>query len=391
MELIVNDAFTYPQGDHLGADTRVTHKTRITVMDGPLFYTTLVLVAFGLVSVYSASAHQAQLETGNSFALLFKQILATVIGLVALLSLSRINFQLWRRSAKILSVATIGLLLATLVVGETVNGSERWIPLPFGFQFQPSELAKLATVILMAQVASHRRLFSLTFFINLALVGAMTFLIYQQPNLSVSIILSLTTGAMLFMAGFPVYLFLTVIPIAAYGVWQKILETPYQKRRIDGWLNPWEYPQDAGYNLIQSFYAIGSGGVFGTGYGHSVQKLYYLPFPYTDFIFSVICEEWGVFGGLAVVGMFALFAWRGFAIAFSCPSQFGQMLAFGITTVITLQAMINLSVTIGLMPVTGVTLPFISYGGTSMIVTLAMVGILLNISRYKITTHVSES
>ncbi len=389
MELIINEALPH-QGAPYAPDARVTHKTRVTAMDGPLLYTTLALVVFGLVSVYSASAHEAQLETGNSFSILFKQIIATGIGLVALFTLSRINFQLWRRTAKILSLLTIGLLVATMVVGVTVHGSERWIPLPFGFQFQPSDLAKLATVILMAQVASQRRLFSFTFFLNLALIGVMTLLIYQQPNLSVSIILTLTTGAMLFMSGFPVYLFVAIIPFAAYGVWQKILETPYQKRRIDGWLDPWAYPQDAGYNLIQSFYAIGSGGLFGAGYGHSIQKLYYLPFPYTDFIFSVICEEWGLFGGLAVVGMFALFAWRGFAIAFNCPSNFGQMLAFGITTVITLQAAINLCVTLGLMPVTGVTLPLISYGGTSMIVTLAMIGILLSISRYKITAHVSE-
>jgi cell division protein FtsW len=158
-------------------------------------------------------------------------------------------------------------------------------------------------------------------------------------------------------------------------------------KRITGWLNPWKDPLETGYNLIQSYYAIGSGGLFGVGLGNSIQKLYYLPFQHTDFIFSVICEEWGFIGATIVIGLFLLLAWRGFTISRQCPSRFGKMLAFGLTLAILLQAMINISVTIGLMPVTGVTLPLISYGGTSMIVTLGMIGILLNISRYRSTAR----
>jgi cell division protein FtsW len=387
MELIINQA---PPAS-VGPDVQVTHQTLVTRMDRPLLYTTLVMVVFGLAFIYSASAHQTQLETGNSFSILIKQVLAVGIGMAAMMGASKISFTFWRRAAKPIALAAIALLLLTLFLGETVNGSERWIALPFGFQFQPSDVAKLAAVVLMAQVTSQRKLFSLTLCVNLILVGAMILLIYEQPNLSVSMIIAFLTLTMLFIGGLPLSILLMVVPASAYYVGQKIMATEYQRRRITGWLNPWGDQQDTGYNLIQSYYAIGSGGFFGTGFGHSIQKMYYLPFPYTDFIFSVICEELGLFGALIVVGLFGLFAWRGFSIAFNCPSNFGQMLAFGVTTVIILQAAINLSVAIGLMPVTGVTLPFISYGGSSMVVTLLMVGILLNVSRYKISTRLSEA
>jgi cell division protein FtsW len=230
----------------------------------------------------------------------------------------------------------------------------------------------------------------MTLFVNLALVGMMILLIYQQPNLSVSMILGFMTLMMLFIGGIPLSVYLMTLPLLGYILFHKIMDTPYQKRRIVGWLNPWADPQDAGYNLIQSYYAIGSGGLFGVGLGHSIQKLYYLPFQYTDFIFAVICEELGLIGAIIVLGLFAIVGWRGFSIAFGCPSNFGQMLAFGITGVILLQAIINISVTVGLMPVTGVTLPLISYGGTSMVITLAMIGVLLNISRYRLNTQVVD-
>jgi cell division protein FtsW len=275
----------------------------------------------------------------------------------------------------------VGLLLMTMFMGTTANGSERWIMLPFGFQFQPSDFAKVGAIALMAQATSQRTLLNLGTVINLVVVGFMTLLVLQQPNLSVTMILGMITFAMLFVAGLPRVIVLGALPILAFGVYQKIRHTEYQWKRIVGWLNPWKDAQDAGYNLIQSYYAIGSGGLFGVGLGNSIQKLYYLPFQHTDFIFSVICEEWGFIGAVIVIGLFALLGWRGFTIAWHCPSRFGKMLAFGLTLAIVLQAMINISVTIGLMPVTGVTLPLISYGGTSMVVTLGMIGILLNISK----------
>jgi len=185
----------------------------------------------------------------------------------------------------------------------------------------------------------------------------------------------------LFVSGLHKGLMAVVLPLIGFGVAREIQHNPYQMERITGWLNPWADPLDKGYNLIQSYFAVSSGGLFGVGLGNSIQKLYYLPFQHTDFIFSVICEEWGFIGASIVVGLFGLLAWRGFSIAQAAPTRFGRMLAFGLTMAIILQALINICVTIGLMPVTGVTLPLISYGGTSMMVTLGMIGILLNISR----------
>lgn len=353
----------------------------VAQMDNALIYTTLALVIVGLMSVFTASAAQSDLETGNSVSTLLKQFLSALIGGAALLFFTGFPFERISRLARPFSAICVGLLLMTMFVGTTANGSERWIMLPFGFQFQPSDFAKVGAIALMAQATSQRTLLNLGTVINLVVVGFMTLLVLQQPNLSVTMILGMITFAMLFIAGLPRVIVLGSLPILAFGVYHKVRHTEYQWKRIVGWLNPWGDAQDAGYNLIQSYYAIGSGGLFGVGLGNSIQKLYYLPFQHTDFIFSVICEEWGFIGAVIVIGLFALLGWRGFTIAWHCPSRFGKMLAFGLTLAIVLQAMINICVTIGLMPVTGVTLPLISYGGTSMVVTLAMIGILLNISK----------
>jgi cell division protein FtsW len=351
--------------------------------DGILLYTALTLVAIGIASVFTASAVQADLETGNTLSVVIKQIISAFLGLAVLFSTARIPFMRWRNLAQVSGVVAIGLLLLTMLVGNTANGSERWIVLPFGFTFQPSDVAKVAAIFLMAQATSQKRLLNTNMFFNMGMVGLMIALILKQPNLSVSIILVLISMSMLLLAGSSILLmgFLGMGGVA--GAWQVIKHNPYQMERISGWLNPWKDAQDTGYNLIQSYYAIGSGGLWGVGLGNSVQKLYYLPFQHTDFIFAVICEEVGFVGAAIVLGLFGVLSWRGFTIAWQCPNRFGQMLAFGLTMAIALQAMINVCVTVGLMPVTGVTLPLISYGGTSMIITLGMLGILLNISRYR--------
>ncbi len=351
--------------------------------DSTLIYTTLALVVVGLMSVFTATAAMADYESGNSLMFLLKQSLFALMGFGALLFCSRMHFERWKQLARPLAVMSIGLLLLTMFVGKTANGSERWIPLLFGFQFQPSDVAKVAAVVLMAQATSHKNLLSGVFVINLILIGAMIALIYQQPNLSVAMILGIATIIILFVSSFPLRILVPSLLGIMFVVSKKVMETPYQKARIDGWLDPWNKSLQEGYNLIQSYYAVAAGGLFGVGLGNSIQKLAYLPFQHTDFIFSVICEEWGFIGAMIVVGLFGLLAARGFRIAERAASPFGRMLAFGLTLAIILQAAINICVTIGLMPVTGVTLPLISYGGTSMIVTLGMIGILLNISRYR--------
>jgi cell division protein FtsW len=344
---------------------------------------TFALVAIGLFSVFTASAVQADLETGSSLSILIKQVISAIVGTVVLTMTSRIPFERWKKLARLTGVVSILLLVMTMFIGNTANGSERWIILPFGFTFQPSDVAKVAAIFLMAQATSQKRLMTGNMILNFLLVAGMILLILKQPNLSVSIILVMLALTMLMVAGLPLGILGILSVGGVVGAVREITHNPYQMERISGWLSPWKDAQDTGYNLIQSYYAIGSGGLFGVGLGNSIQKLYYLPFQHTDFIFAVICEEWGFIGATMVLGLFGVLAWRGFAIAWNCPNRFGQMLAFGLTMAITLQAAINVCVTVGLMPVTGVTLPLISYGGTSMIVTLAMIGILLNISRHR--------
>ena len=352
-------------------------------LDTGLLVATVILVLFGLVSVYTASAHQALIETGNCLSIFFKQVIASVIGFAGLMLAIRIPFYRWRQWAFPMAFMVIGLLFVTRFVGVTANGSERWIPLPFGFQLQPSDFAKFATIALMATaVSAHRRFSLLRSLPMLSLIVGMMALVYLQPNLSVTLMIAAITLVMTFAAGMNLVWYAAATPLLVV-IWQKIQTTPYQWRRITGWLNPWGDAQDTGYNLIQSYYAIGSGGWLGNGFGNSIQKLYYLPFQHTDFIFAVICEEQGFVGAIAVIAMFVFWGVRGYRVSMKAAQPFGQMLAFGITTAVLLQAMINISVTIGLMPVTGVTLPFISYGGTSLVTTLTMVGVLLNISRYK--------
>jgi len=364
-----------------------THASRHSVSRGggdtALVYTTIALLAVGLMSVYTASAVQADLETGNSMSLLIKQCIALVVGLGVMRLVQQVPVDFFNRVARPLGIASLFCLALTFVIGTTANGSERWIPLPFGFSFQPSDLAKVAAILLMAQGLTRPRLFNPQLFGNLALIGVMLVLILKQPNLSVTMIVSCVTFLMLIVSGLPrAGILAALCGIGGVAYWE-ILHTSYQMKRIQGWLNPWASPLEIGYNLIQSYYAIGSGGLWGAGLGNSVQKLFYLPFQHTDFIFSVICEEWGFFGAVIVIGLFGLLAWRGFCIAWRCPHPFGRYAAFGLTLSLIIQAYINIAVTTGLMPVTGVTLPLISYGGTSLIVTLMMIGMLLNISRLK--------
>jgi cell division protein FtsW len=353
--------------------------------DQALIYTTIALVGVGLMSVYTASAAQADMETGNSLSTLLKQVVALVIGIFGLRLTQRLPLDFFRRIARPLAIISVGLLLLTMFAGTTANGSERWIALPFGFSFQPSDVAKVAAILLMAQGLAQPSFWNRELGINLAMVSVMLLLIVKQPNLSVTMILGAVTFLMLFVSGLRRITMMVVIPPIAFLVYQEIMRNAYQMKRITGWLNPWKDPLESGYNLIQSYYAVGSGGLFGVGIGHSIQKLFYLPFQHTDFIFSVICEEWGFIGAAIVLGLFGLLGWRGFAIAWACPNPFGKLTAFGLTLALMIQAIINISVTVGLMPVTGVTLPLISYGGTSLIVTLMMIGILLNISRLRRT------
>lgn len=355
-------------------------------MDRILLYVTVALSVLGLVAVFSASATEALDKYGNSLYFAFRQLIFLAVGFGAMYAVSKYPFFQWSRWAMPLAFIVIALLAYTLHSGVEAYGAERWIRIG-GIQFQPSELGKLSVLLLLAQAFGKKpgmRL-GLTALLNLGIIGVTLLLIFKQPSLSMTIILSVVSIAIMFISGISVWLLGIGVALGGTGVVIKLMHTPYQMRRITGWLNPWKDAQDSGYNLIQSLYAIGSGSIFGTGLGMSHQKLYYLPFQYTDFIFSVWAEEWGFLGCLVLMGLFVTLIYRGAVIAKTCRHPFGQLLAMGITIVLAAQVIINLSVATGFFPVTGVTLPLISYGGTSVVVTLVMIGILLNISRYRAT------
>lgn len=393
----------------------------------PLLRTILLLVLFGLFMLFSASARDSMLEvareqqdrqeqqlelslgqpsssatrpapsqavpaqpppptdqlppqTGHPWAYVSKQAVFLVLGLGAMVFFSRVPYTAYANPATIYGVwAGVLLLLAlTALVGDTANGSERWLSLG-PLRFQPSELAKPAIVLLLAFALSARYRAGPMLAASLA-SGFMILLIFKQPNLSISLLLSGVYITLMFLGGLALPWFATLVPAACFVAWY-VWHTPYQKARILGWWRPWDYPLKEGYNLIQSLYAIGNGGVLGAGYGQGIQKLSYLPFHHTDFIFAVIAEELGLLGTVGTVALYTAFAWYGFTAALRAKNRFGQLLGVGIVCVVLYQAIINMAVATGLFPVTGVTLPLISYGGTSVVVTLAMLGVLLNISR----------
>lgn len=357
-------------------------KPRLASMDRPLLFITIILTVIGLTTLFSATATQAFDTYGNSLYYVLRQFLFFVMGFVLMWGVSRLPYFAWIRLAKPFAIVVILLLLYTMLNGVEAYGAERWIRI-FGLQFQPSELGKVSVVLLLAEALRFpfgQRRFN--FLLNGALVGLTILLIFKQPSLSMTLILSTVCGVMLLISGVRPLILSAVAGTTGAFIFYKLLHTPYQMRRIVGWLSPWGDSQDTGYNIIQSWFAIGSGGLFGSGLGGSYQKLYYLPFHHTDFIFAIFAEEWGFFGCLGLIGLYIAMLYRGYKISERSMSPFAQYLAMGITLILMLQVLINLSVATGLFPVTGLTLPFMSYGGTSIIVTLSMLGILLNISRY---------
>jgi len=355
--------------------------------DTMLFIIIVCLAIFGIMAIFSAGAPEGSEIYHNQAYFPIKHIIAVIVGFIFLITTSKINYKIWRPLTMPIAVIITLLTAATLIpgIGRTDYGSSRWL---MGLPIQPSEFTKIAVIFLVSSaITNSKNLFSRKMLENLLIVGVMIIIALKQPNLSIAVILTLITVTLLlvggasfrFIGGFGLS---SVSLLLVFG-YENIIQG-YQMKRITGWLNPWSDPQGIGYNIIQSLYAIGSGGLFGTGYGMSRQKLFWLPFCYTDFIFAVICEELGFAGAVLLIGLFLAFVYRGFYIANSCTNHFGKLLAFGITFSIAIQAFINIAVATGVFPVTGVTLPLISHGGTSIVITLGMLGILLNISKKRI-------
>ncbi|MEW5820283.1 MAG: putative lipid II flippase FtsW [Cyanobacteriota bacterium] len=361
---------------------------RLNFILGPydkwLFYVIIILCVFGLVSIFSASGPDGVRIYDDPFYFLKRQVIFDILGIVLMLVISRIDYNYLRYISLPFGLIVCGLILATHFIGVEAYGGERWLKLA-GFTFQPSEFGKLAAIILTADaLAFSKTILDKKFIINMVIIAVMVVLILKQPSLSIAMITSASTIIVLFMGGFPLYILLPVIAVGFFGVVKVIQGTPYQLNRILGWLNPWSDPQDKGYNIIQSWYAFGNGGLLGVGFGNSKQKLFYLPFRHTDFIFAIISEELGLIGAIVLIGLFIAFVYRGLIISIMCETTFGKLLAVGIVSSIALQAFINMGVASGILPPTGITLPLISYGGSSTLAIFCMLGILLNLSRKRI-------
>ncbi|MDD2220349.1 MAG: putative lipid II flippase FtsW [Clostridia bacterium] len=352
--------------------------------DWYIFCVVAALVGIGIIMVFSSSQYFAQYEYDNVYHFLKKQLLHAAIGFIGMFCAYQFGYKKLRYLSYPIFAVVLVLLAAVLLTsaGDEAGGAERWLNLG-GFRFQPSELSKLAAVLAVSKYISinYRRMDTgkYGFWPLLALMGVTCGLVFKQNDLSTAAVIAGTLFIMMFVGGVQLrYLFGTMIAGAA-AVLAIILGT-FRIARISAWLDPWSDPQGYGFQAIQSLLAIGSGGLTGVGLGAGGSKWYYLPERHTDFIFSVLCEELGFLGGLIVIALFAIFVWRGLVVAVKCEDTFGAMVALGITTMIGLQAFLNLGVATGLVPVTGITLPFVSYGGTSLVMSLTSVGLLLDIS-----------
>jgi cell division protein FtsW len=347
-----------------------------------LILVTLGLVAFGLVMVYSATSASAALANGDPAYYLKRQSIYAVLGIAVMVLTTRIDFRALRKLAPALVVTSLVLLLAVLVVGQSVNGARRW--LTFGpAVFQPSELAKLALAVWAAAYLARRRppqsLSELWRPVGLLTV-VFCALLLVEPDLGTAIALVAMLAAMLLVAGTPGRTLAGGLGIATTVGLLAIWFEPYRRARIFSFLNPWQDAQGAGFQTVQAMIGLGSGGIFGVGLGQSVQKANYLPEAHTDMIFAIIGEELGLVGAAVVILAYGTFAYFGLKIALGCKDPFGKRLAAGLTVMVCGQAAINLAAVMGLAPLTGIPLPFVSYGGSSLVIALASVGILLNIA-----------
>ena len=347
-----------------------------------LVLVTLSLVAFGLVMVYSATSGAAAVGGGDPATYLKKQAVYAVIGIVVMILAARFDYHRLRALAPGLVVAALGLCLAVLVVAPSINGARRWLVVGPA-TFQPSELAKVAVCVWLAAHLARRpaprTLGELARPIGL-LVGLFCLLLMAQPDLGTTISLCLMLLAVLVVSGTPGRTILLAGTLATLAGLAAIWIEPYRRARIFSFINPWHDAQGAGFQTVQAIIGIGSGGWTGEGLGHGVQKIFYLPEAHTDMIFAIIGEELGLVGSTAVIGAFALFAYAGFRVALHCRDPFGKRLAAGITALVCGQAAVNLAAVLGLAPLTGIPLPFVSYGGSSLACLLGAVGILLNIA-----------
>lgn len=348
---------------------------------------TFTLLAVGLIMVYSASAVWADYKFNDSFFFAKRQMLFAGVGIIAMFFIMNIDYWTWRTWSKVILIICFILLILVLIpgIGNVRNGSRSWIGVG-AFSVQPSEFMKIAMIAFLAKFLSENQKAITSFkqglFPSLGLVFLAFGLIMLQPDLGTGTVMVGTSVVIIFIAGARISHFVGLGLLGVAGFVGLIISAPYRMKRITSFLDPWQDPLGSGFQMIQSLYAIGPGGLFGLGLGQSRQKFFYLPEPQTDFIFAILAEELGFIGGSLILLLFSLLLWRGIRIALGAPDLFGTFLATGIIAMIAIQVMINIGVVTGLMPVTGITLPFLSYGGSSLTLMLMAVGVLLNISRH---------
>ena len=346
----------------------------------------LLLLGVGLAMLYSASSAQSMYDTGYEISTKYlqKQGICALIGLIAMYFFSRIPAQLWYRLAWPLYGVSIVLLLSVLVIGQEVNGAKRWVNIG-GIQFQPSEVAKFTMILVFARLTRDygpdaKKFRYGVFGFGVTLLGILVPLALEK-HLSAIMLMGMVAVVMMFVAGTSPKWLLAGAGAAALFVVVYITFMGYAGDRVTAWLDPNSDPGDTGYQILQSLYAIGSGGLFGLGFGRSRQKYLYLPFQYNDYIFAIVCEELGLVGAGLIAFLFALTILRGYWIALHASTRFSTVLAAGLTTLIAVQTILNLCVVTNLLPSTGIALPFFSYGGTALAVNLGEMGVILNISR----------
>ena len=364
-------------------------------VDYPFLILILLLLGVGLVMLYSASAAQSEYDTGYTISTKYlqKQAVCAGLGLVCMWCFSRIPAGFWYKYAWPLYGVSIVLLLSVLVVGQSVNGARRWINIA-GIQFQPSEIAKFTQILLFARLtrkygpdARKFRYGVLGF--GCALLGILVPLALEK-HLSAIMLMGMVAVVMMYVAGTSPKWLLAGAGAAAVFVVTYVSFMGYAGDRITAWLHPEQDPGDTGYQILQSLYAIGSGGLFGLGFGKSRQKYLYLPFQYNDYIFAIVCEELGLVGAVLIIALFALTILRGYWIALRARDRFSTVLAAGLVTLIAVQTILNLGVVTNLLPSTGIALPFFSYGGTALAVNLGEMGVVLSISRHRNDIKIQE-
>ncbi len=354
--------------------------------DKLLFLATVLLVCFSAVMVYSASAMLAMERYQQPYWFLFKQISWAALGVFLLNLTMRIDYRNYRQPVVIwTALAVVAAALVLVLFGPPINGTRRWFGLG-GIGVQPSELAKLAAVLFTAAILERRmdRIDDVTYSLTpiAIVVGVFVGLILLQPDFGTAASVALIVGVMVYAAGLNYRYIVGVSLIALPLMYVIVMSADYRRRRMLAFLDPWADPLGDGFQIIQSLIAVGTGGLLGRGLMGGVQKLFYLPEPHTDFIYAVIAEELGLVGATAVLVCFCVISWRGLRIAIDAPDRFGALLAIGLTAMVAIQAYVNISVVLGLMPTKGIPLPFVSAGGSSLLISLPGMGILLNISQH---------